>query len=130
MHVHVTVTSALFHPFPFAAGARLSNVITGADLSMLMSICVSLAVLPARSMHVPVMDWPAPSVVRVSITVAETGPDKPSVQLHWKVMLLANHPLTFGDAGVVPANAIVGAVLSTLMPLMVALAELSALSTA
>ena len=61
--VQCTVTSPLYQPSAFGSevAAPLSD---GAVLSMLMPATVSLPVLPAASVAVPVTDWfsPSPSV--------------------------------------------------------------------
>lgn len=57
---NVTVTGTLFQPLTFAPG-DLEPVIVGGERSMLMSPTVADAVLPALSVHVPVLDWPTPS---------------------------------------------------------------------
>jgi hypothetical protein len=54
-HAKLTVTSALFQPFAFAAGDR-DALTDGAVLSMLMSACVAVAELPALSKQVPDLD--------------------------------------------------------------------------
>ena len=54
LHVKVTVTSVLFHPFAFAAGARVATI-EGEDLSM-FTVAVAVDVLPALSTTVPVTD--------------------------------------------------------------------------
>src|SRR5450830_314937 len=126
---HVRVTLVLFHPAPLAAGVALSKAIPGAVLSMLMPPWVSLAVLPARSAHVPIADWSAPSAVRVWLTVGSTTPEPPgSVQLHVRVTLVLFQPWVL--AGVALAKAMTGGVLSMLMPPTVVVLVLSALSVA
>src|SRR5450756_2351722 len=120
---HVTVTAVLFHPAPLAAGVALAKAIPGAVLSMLMPPWVSLAVLPARSAHVPEADRSAPSVLRVWLTVASTTPEPPrSVQFHVTVTAVLFHPAPLA-AGVALAKAIPGAVLSMLMPPWVLMAD-------
>jgi hypothetical protein len=47
-HDQLRVTLPPFQPFPFA-GVRLTKPIEGSLLSMLNPLCVSLALLPARS---------------------------------------------------------------------------------
>src|SRR5450759_4426907 len=86
VQLHVRVTAVLFHPASLAAGVALSKAIPGAVLSILMPPWVSLAVLPARSAHVPEADSSAPSVLRVLLTLGSTTPEPPwSVQLHVRV---------------------------------------------
>src|SRR5450756_1760202 len=127
---HVTVTAVLFHPAPLAAGVALAKAIPGAVLSMLMPPWVSLAVLPARSAHVPEADRSAPSVLRVWLTVASTTPEPPgSVQFHVTVTAVLFHPAPLA-AGVALAKAMTGGVLSMLMPPTVVVLVLSALSVA
>ncbi len=60
VHVNETVTLALFHPKEFGPG-DLKPLITGGVRSMLIGLSVAPAVLPARSVHVPVTDWLTPS---------------------------------------------------------------------
>src|SRR5450830_1876305 len=123
---HVRMTLVLFHPAPLAAGVAPAKAIPGAVLSMLMPPWVLLAVLPARSAHVPEADRSAPSVVRVWLTGGSTGPEPPrSVQFHVTVTAVLFHPASLA-AGVALAKAIPGAVLSILMPPWVSLAVLPA----
>src|SRR5450830_797663 len=120
---HVRMTLVLFHPAPLAAGVAPAKAIPGAVLSMLMPPWVLLAVLPARSAHVPEADRSAPSVLRVWLTVGSTTPEPTgSVQLHVRMTLVLFHPASLA-AGVAPAKAIPGAVLSMLMPPWVLMAD-------
>src|SRR5512134_4163933 len=83
----------------------------GAVLSMLIPPCVSEAVFPALSVHTPVADCPAPSVVTVWLTLAATTPEVASVQDQFTVTSVLFQPLPFG--AVRPANIIAGPVLSS-----------------
>ena len=65
--VKLTVTFVLFQPLAFGAG-KTDTLATGGVLSILMPVCVSWTVLPARSVHVAVADWLAPAVVIVCDT--------------------------------------------------------------
>ena len=73
---------------------------------MLIPPCVSEAVLPARSLHVPVTDCPAPSEVRVWLTVSVTGPETESLHVQLAVTSVLFQPLAFG--AVRPVNVMVG----------------------
>ena len=56
LHVQLSVTSPLFQPLLFA-GVRLTKVMTGVVLSMLMPVLLTAALtLPALSVQVPVAD--------------------------------------------------------------------------
>src|SRR6266545_4291086 len=112
--VNENETLVLFQPLPLAAGLAFPKTSVGSAVSMLMPLCVSLAVLSARSWQVPVALWLAPSLLTVSLTVAALGPERLSAQLQLSVTSPLFQPLLL--AAVRLTNAIVGAVLSILMP--------------
>src|SRR6478609_1306617 len=121
--VSVTSTPEFTQP----PGAETSVV--GAVLSILTGALVELVTLPALSATVAETVCPTPSVVISAF--AGTGPARPdrvsSAAQTW-VTLVLYQPLTFGK--LVGAALRFGAVLSTLIPLTVALAALPALSVA
>jgi hypothetical protein len=69
-------------------------------------------VLPALSVHVPVVDWFEPSVVTIWLTVLLTGPEIASVQDQLTVTLPLFQPLPL--AGVRFKKVMVGLVASRL----------------
>jgi hypothetical protein len=72
----LTVTLALYQPA--ALGARSGEpVSTGAVLSMFTPLIVLVVVLPARSVTVKLLLWPAPSLVKVNEPVAGEEPFRP-----------------------------------------------------
>jgi uncharacterized membrane protein len=73
----------------------------GAGLPTSMPVRVSVAVLPATSVHVPVAPWFGPGVVSVFVTTVATGPEPASAQLHFRVTGFALTPLPSGS-GVCP----------------------------
>src|SRR6266571_4660148 len=90
-----TVTSPLFQPLPLAA-VRLTKVMTGAVLSMLMPLAVAVGlVLPALSLQVPEADCPAPSALSVVAAVQKSIPDKLSLPAKVTVTLVLFQPLAF-----------------------------------
>src|SRR5207249_4269745 len=66
--LNVTLTVPLFQPLLFESGVALA-IAVGGVLSMLMPVCVSDTEFPAKSMQVPVADWPEPSVVSTCLTL-------------------------------------------------------------
>ena len=121
----VSTTFVLFQPLAFGS-VRPTNKIAGKVLSILTPALVADAVLPALSVHVPDADCPTPSTLSVTGVVHESIPDKLSVPLGVTVTLVLFHPLPFaaGDATTVVS----GGVLSILIPVTVAAAELPARS--
>jgi hypothetical protein len=73
---------------------------------------VSVAALPATSVHVPATGWFAPSDESVCVTVEDCGPLPLSLHVHVEVTGVLFQPFPFGP-GLVPTNAIVGGVLSS-----------------
>jgi hypothetical protein len=117
----------LCQPFAFAAGDTLTNVITGAVLSMLMPPFVAeVLTFPALSMQVPLADWFAPSVDSSTAAEQEAIPDSVSVPLKLTVTLVLFQPFAFG-AGDAVADAL-GAVLSMLTVAVAGALTLPALS--
>ena len=51
LHDHVTVTSLLFQPFPFAAGLLLKNVMRGSVVSTIEEVADALAEAPPSSVY-------------------------------------------------------------------------------
>lgn len=109
------------------------HVRVGAVKSTLMfEMVATLLLLPARSeTGPPLTDWLAPSP---SVADPGQGPAKPEPPVSLQVnlmlgapVLLLSQPLTAGEAGLMPAE-IVGAVLSILILLAIALALLPARS--
>src|SRR5207244_2218374 len=94
------VTLELFHPAPFGGDDKVA-VVLGRAVSMLMSLTVREAPLPARSVQVPVTDCPAPWVETVvgAGGLPAARPDPPSE--HWKLTVtgVLFQPAAFG-AGV------------------------------
>src|SRR6266498_3384282 len=76
---HVTVTSELFQPAPFASGLWSWNVMSGGVLSMLMPLTVAVFVLSALSVAVPLTDWFVPSLE--SVVEFEAGEVPSATQL-------------------------------------------------
>src|SRR6266536_4406229 len=94
---------------------------------MLMPLAVAAGLtLPALSVQVPEANCPAPSTLNVIAVAQRSIPDRLSLPAKVTVTFVLFHPLAFaaGD-GVAVA---LGGVLSMLTLLMVALAELPALS--
>src|SRR5437764_120223 len=76
-----TETSVLFQPAAFGPGNTLA-VLAGSVLSILMSLIASGSLwLPALSVAVTVMPWPAPSCEKVKGAGQDATPDRSSVQL-------------------------------------------------
>src|SRR5439155_5414380 len=124
-HVNVTVTSVLFHPFPFGAGAAWPEMV-GAVRST-FTVAGSDALLPARSTAVPGTGCPAPSVVTVRGGVQLSIPDTASS--HWNVTVTSVlfHPNWLASGSVVCV--MVGGVLSILTWIVWAASTLPALSS-
>src|SRR6266536_4173062 len=120
----LTVTLVLFQ---FAGAVAL---VVGAVLSILTAgLLVAVVVLPALSDTEALAVRPLPSPLMVlSARTEPARPDSASDAVQWMVTLPWYQPAAFG--AVVGAPLRVGATLSILMPLTVALALLSALSTA
>src|SRR2546425_3648873 len=122
------VTGSLFHPFAFAGGVRLT-VIVGAVRSMLKGRLVTDAVLPARSVAVPVAVRLIPSRSKTWSAGQVTMPEPASSQTKWARIGVLSQPvvsLGTGDRSTV----IVGLVWSMLMPPSVMEPTLQARSTA
>jgi hypothetical protein len=72
---NVTTTLELFHPAEFGAGETLNTMVGGVFPMLRMTLAV--LVLPAASVTVPVITWPAPSVLTVfggeQLVMAETA---------------------------------------------------------
>jgi hypothetical protein len=115
----VSVTSLLFH----AGGAV--TVVFGAVRSILTAADCALVELPALSMAVALAVSAVPSPVIV-LFAGVVVPDSASAAVHATATSPLYQPAAFGL--VVGAPVSVGAILSMLMPLTVALAVLSALS--
>ncbi len=94
VHAKVTVTSVLFHPFAFGLGLTVV-VMAGGVLSM-FNVTAAVAALPALSMAVPVMTWPAPCVVTLMGDGQEAIPDKVSVHAKVTVTSVLFHPFALG----------------------------------
>jgi hypothetical protein len=60
----LTVTTALFHPAPFGGGDGLAAIVGGVE--SMFTVTVTVALLPATSVAIPVTDWFAPSVVSLT----------------------------------------------------------------
>jgi hypothetical protein len=117
-------TSVLCQPFPFAAGLALPNVTVGGVLSILNAGDVKVALLPALSVTVIVPLTELPSVVRssgVAVGLVEATPERPSEVVNGTETSVLFQPAAFA-AGVAAPNVSVGAVLSMLMLLAVAVA--------
>jgi hypothetical protein len=109
----LTVTGVVFQPAVFGAGLTV-GVTTGGVLSILMPLAEAVVLtLPATSVHVPVADNPAPSVLSVTGEVQVAIPDKASVPVKDTTTLVLFQPAALG-AGVAAATA-VGRVMSILM---------------
>lgn len=124
VHVKDTVTVELFHPNEFAPGV-LEPVIDGRVRSMLMSLSLVLAGLPARSTHVPLTVWLKPSP-RVAGGDMLNTPDRESVQAKLTVTGVLFQPLLFGWTDL--ELEMFGSVRSMLMLFSVVEAELPAIS--
>ena len=94
LHIKLTVTSELFHPFTFAAGAAVA-VMLGEALSRFMLTLV-VAVLPALSTAVPVTTWLAPFVDTIVGPEQEAIPDEVSAHVKLTVTFELFQPLEFG----------------------------------
>ena len=86
MQVKVTVTFELFQPLAFGAGDT-DAVIVGATAGWMFSVTLAELGLPALSVAVPVMTWPAPTVVSVTGEEQVATPDNASVQVNVTVAL-------------------------------------------
>jgi hypothetical protein len=95
------VTSELFHPAAFGAGVAVGKML-GETLSR-FTVAVVVAVLPAKSVAVPVIDWPAPSVNTVVGPGHPFVPDRLSVHMNETVTFELFQPLALG-AGVAVAT--------------------------
>ncbi len=131
VQAYVTVTSALYQPRPLAArfafGARsAAAVIAGSVLSMLTS-ALSVAVLPALSVAVPVTVWSSPSVEITLSAVHEAMPEVASAQTNFTVTFVRFQPLAFASGDCVWL--IVGDVPSILTVTVLCASALPALST-
>src|SRR5690349_18564502 len=74
LQVNLTVTSPLYQPAAFGLVVAAA-LIVGVVVSMLMPLCVLLALLPALSVQMPVALWFAPSPLRVCAALALTTPE-------------------------------------------------------
>jgi hypothetical protein len=85
----------LFHPAEFGAGEMLPTIVGG--VFPMLSVILAVFVLPAASVTVPVITWPAPSVLTVfggeQLVMAETA----AVQVKFTVTLVLFHPAVFAD---------------------------------
>src|SRR5688500_17840201 len=125
--VSVTSTSPAYQPL--ASGAGTAARVLGAVRSILMSPTVALVPLPARSITEALADNAAPSPLTVlSAGGSPSRPESASEAVQRTVTSPLYQPLPFG--ALVGAPLRLGAVLSMLMPLRLALAELSAASAA
>lgn len=78
LHRNVTVTVPLFQPFRLGEGSWEAEMVGGVR-SMLMSLTVAEAELPALSVQVPAADLFIPSVVREVLPLAEARPASASL---------------------------------------------------
>lgn len=125
--VNDTVTSVLFHPLALGDGEADADALGGV-LSMWIPPTVVEPELPAWSEQEPAADWLAPSVVTITSAevVPAAGPESASLQLKLTVTSVLFQPKPFAAGDGVPVT--VGGVLSILMSVIVAVAELPALS--
>src|SRR5712691_6360883 len=121
----LTVTFVLFQPLPFAAGDGLPPMV-GFVLSMLIPVLETGALtLPALSVQVPgPAVCAAPSALSVTGAVQKSIVDRASVPVKVTVTSVLFQPLAFASGNW--AAEAVGAVLSMLIPLTVAVALLPA----
>src|SRR5581483_1894928 len=107
-----------------------AQVMVGGVRSILTLPTVADAEFPARSVHVPLTDWFAPSLARTVGAAGLPGARPERASVHWNatVTLVLFQPLAFG-AGV-REPAIVGGVLSILTTSVLAASMLPALSVA
>src|SRR5205823_1401755 len=124
--VQVMVTSPRYQPAALAAGAAWPTMV-GAVLSTLIAATVAEAALPAASVAVPVTGWFLPSVATVVGAVHEATPDTASAQVKVTVTLPLFQPLVLAAGAWVWL--MVGAVLSMLTWMVLAVSVLPALST-
>ena len=125
-HTKLTVTGALFQPFPFG-GMDLDPVIVGGVLSMFIPLTVAETELPALSVQVEPRDWPEPSVETTCGVVGSTfTPDSPSAQVKDVVTSTLFHPFVLREGDFEPVS--VGAVVSMLIPVTLVEAGFPALS--
>src|SRR5205807_5468755 len=112
LQLKLTVTLVLFQPAAFGAGVTLP-VIVGAVRSILMLLTVTLALLPATSLTVPLADWLAPSLLSTCAAGQAVARPLPlSAQLKLTVTALLFQPLALAAGVRLPL--MVGGVWSTL----------------
>ena len=87
----------MFHPFEFGAGVT-TGLTTGGVRSMLMSLTVKEAEIPALFAHVPTTDWPLPSVVTVVGAGGLPAASPETASEHWNVTVTDDlfQSFTFG----------------------------------
>src|SRR4051812_41567595 len=100
----------------------------GAVLSMAIGLTVALALLPARSDTEAAAERAAPSSLTVLSAGQATMPERISLHTQCTITLALYQPLALAARSRAPA--MVGFVLSTLIPVTAVAAVLSALSTA
>src|SRR6266581_5208469 len=101
-------------------------LVVGGVLSMLMLATFALAWFPALSKHVPLTDWCAPSLDRMTGLVTKPTPERESEHLKVTVTFPLFQPKLSGTGEAEPVT--VGAVLSMLMFPILREAVLPALS--
>src|SRR5205807_2519080 len=123
----LTVTSVLFQPLVFASGDGLP-LMDGFVLSMLIPVLeIGALTLPALSVQVPgPAVWAVPSALSVTGAVQKSIVDRASAPVKVTVTSVLFQPCEFASGNW--AAEAVGAVLSMLIPLTVALALLPARS--
>ncbi len=121
----LTVTGALFQPLALGT-MDLELPMTGGVRSMFIPPTSADAKLPARSTHVPVTDWEAPSAAKIVGAGEDSTPESASEQANDTVTGPLFHPFTFALGDLEPE--VLGGVLSMLIPLTVAEAVFPALS--
>src|SRR3954471_5609602 len=130
-HVKVTVTGPLYQPLAVWVPLVIAPVMAGAVLSSL-TMTESVPTLPAVSVAVPVIAWPAVSVETVTgavrVPVATPEPLSSSLATNVTVTLVLFQSSAFGWGDRLWLTA--GAMLSHLSPTLLAGSTLPALSTA
>src|SRR5205823_2746877 len=91
----VTVTGPLFQPEAFGAGDGVA-LVTGGVRSILMPATVTLPVLPATSIALPVALRLAPSPVTTTGSVSDATPESASAALNVTVTSPLFQPFPFG----------------------------------
>src|SRR6478672_11062294 len=124
-HTKETVTSELFHPAAFGAGAAMAVTESGANCTL--NVTLVEAVFPALSVADPLNTCPAPAVVTVIGAGQTSTPESPSLQAN--VMTAGAVTTLFAPGTGATVAVITGAVLS-MFSVVLALAVCPAASVA